>query len=165
MEAEEKLNRLYTMVEEGVTELGDILRERNAALRAERVRTQTALERVRPQVSANTIAPATLERFGQEMREKNSSGDIGFRKTYLRSVIDQIEVADDVVRIVGDKATLEQAIAGNVGVRSFARNGAPEEIRTPDPQIRSLVLYPAELRARMPMFGNAVRSGRKRRFS
>src|ERR1700751_6289177 len=27
-------------------------------------------------------------------------------------------------------------------------NGAPEEIRTPDPQIRSLVLYPAELRAR-----------------
>jgi hypothetical protein len=30
------------------------------------------------------------------------------------------------------------------------KNGAPEEIRTPDPQIRSLVLYPAELRARMP---------------
>ena len=25
--------------------------------------------------------------------------------------------------------------------------GAPGEIRTPDPQIRSLVLYPAELRA------------------
>ncbi len=30
----------------------------------------------------------------------------------------------------------------------FDLNGAPEEIRTPDPQIRSLVLYPAELRAR-----------------
>ena len=29
----------------------------------------------------------------------------------------------------------------------FKENGAPEEIRTPDPQIRSLVLYPAELRA------------------
>jgi hypothetical protein len=28
------------------------------------------------------------------------------------------------------------------------KNGALEEIRTPDPQIRSLVLYPAELRAR-----------------
>ena len=27
------------------------------------------------------------------------------------------------------------------------KNGAPEEIRTPDPQIRSLVLYPAELPA------------------
>ena len=32
-----------------------------------------------------------------------------------------------------------------MGYRGF---GAPEEIRTPDPQIRSLVLYPAELRAR-----------------
>src|SRR5262245_31008357 len=29
----------------------------------------------------------------------------------------------------------------------FQGGGAPEEIRTPDPQIRSLVLYPAELRA------------------
>jgi hypothetical protein len=28
--------------------------------------------------------------------------------------------------------------------------GAPGEIRTPDPQIRSLVLYPAELRALYP---------------
>ena len=28
------------------------------------------------------------------------------------------------------------------------KSGAPEEIRTPDPQIRSLVLYPAELRVR-----------------
>src|ERR1700680_1828400 len=33
-----------------------------------------------------------------------------------------------------------------------ARNGAPEGIRTPDPQIRSLVLYPAELPApRVPV--------------
>jgi hypothetical protein len=34
------------------------------------------------------------------------------------------------------------------GVQIRIRGGAPEEIRTPDPQIRSLVLYPAELRAR-----------------
>src|SRR5450759_2570865 len=32
--------------------------------------------------------------------------------------------------------------------------GAPGEIRTPDPQIRSLVLYPAELRALIPLPGN-----------
>jgi hypothetical protein len=32
----------------------------------------------------------------------------------------------------------------------FEKNGAPEEIRTPDPQIRSLVLYPAELRVLLP---------------
>jgi hypothetical protein len=33
-------------------------------------------------------------------------------------------------------------------IELFEIAGAPEEIRTPDPQIRSLVLYPAELRAR-----------------
>jgi hypothetical protein len=33
--------------------------------------------------------------------------------------------------------------------RAYQGAGAPGEIRTPDPQIRSLVLYPAELRARV----------------
>src|SRR6516164_6301282 len=39
-------------------------------------------------------------------------------------------------------------------------NGAPEEIRTPDPQIRSLVLYPAELRALIPVASKGQRSRR-----
>jgi hypothetical protein len=38
-------------------------------------------------------------------------------------------------------------------------NGAPEEIRTPDPQIRSLVLYPAELRARFSPGIRGLRAG------
>jgi hypothetical protein len=38
-------------------------------------------------------------------------------------------------------------------VKSTLSIGAPEEIRTPDPQIRSLVLYPAELRARLSPTG------------
>jgi hypothetical protein len=34
------------------------------------------------------------------------------------------------------------------------KNGAPGAIRTPDPQIRSLMLYPAELRVRgAPLLG------------
>ena len=42
---------------------------------------------------------------------------------------------------------LAVALAAGVKIR-FWRNGALGKIRTPDPQIRSLVLYPAELRAR-----------------
>src|SRR5690606_23748501 len=34
-------------------------------------------------------------------------------------------------------------------------NGAPGEIRTPDPQVRSLMLYPAELRARAGRYRTA----------
>src|SRR5262249_40625744 len=42
--------------------------------------------------------------------------------------------------------------------------GAPEEIRTPDPQIRSLVLYPAELRARLAhRAGKRSQNGQSRR--
>ena len=33
----------------------------------------------------------------------------------------------------------------------FLKNGALEEIRTPDPLVRSQVLYPAELRAHIPI--------------
>jgi hypothetical protein len=42
-----------------------------------------------------------------------------------------------------------RARSPKTGAMAWFRNGAPEEIRTPDPQIRSLVLYPAELRARL----------------
>ena len=45
------------------------------------------------------------------------------------------------------------------GLTMIERDGAPEEIRTPDPQIRSLVLYPAELRAH-PIGGLAPRQAR-----
>ena len=46
----------------------------------------------------------------------------------------------------GDAAHSKKA--GKFPCRPFAQYGAPGEIRTPDPQVRSLVLYPAELRAR-----------------
>ena len=39
----------------------------------------------------------------------------------------------------------------------LCRSGAPGEIRTPDPQIRSLMLYPAELRARAQPLRDAER--------
>src|SRR5438093_2095322 len=48
--------------------------------------------------------------------------------------------------------------------RKSSENGAPERIRTSDPQLRRLVLYPAELQARkIPMGGrnNRIWSGRE----
>jgi hypothetical protein len=40
--------------------------------------------------------------------------------------------------------------AGLKQLKTKEKNGAPGTIRTSDPQIRSLMLYPAELRARTP---------------
>ncbi len=45
-------------------------------------------------------------------------------------------------------------ISDALQANSLKENGAPERIRTSDPQIRSLVLYPAELRA--PFFHSST---------
>ena len=45
-----------------------------------------------------------------------------------------------------DTWSVKKAYSGNC--KPFLFFGAPEEIRTPDPLVRSQVLYPAELRAR-----------------
>jgi site-specific DNA recombinase len=59
------------------------------------------------------------------MHEKLKAGDVQAKKAYLRSVIAQIEVGDDKVRIIGEKASLAAVIAGtspeNAHVRGFVR--------------------------------------------
>ena len=126
-DAKEKLARLYKMVEDGITEVDDILRERLDALKLERDRARAALERIKAQVSfTSNIDSEAIVRFGRAMRENITTGEIPFRKAYIRSVVDRIEVDDNVIRIIGDKATLEQVVAGRQttpgGVRSFERN-------------------------------------------
>jgi site-specific DNA recombinase len=45
--ADEKLKRLYKLVEDGITELDDVLKDRLNSLKADRERAQAALERAR----------------------------------------------------------------------------------------------------------------------
>lgn len=112
-EAEDKLKRLYKMVEDGIAELDDILKERIASLKLDRERAGTTLDRIKAQAMPPTaLDPAVIERFGRAMRENITSGETPFRKAYIQAVIDRVEVDDGVVRIVGDKSTLEQAVAG-----------------------------------------------------
>jgi len=71
------------------------------------------------------ITPQRLQNFSRLMQEKLDAGDIQAKKAYLRSVIAQIEVGDDKVRIFGEKASLAAVIAGNppeiAHVRGFVR--------------------------------------------
>lgn len=41
----------------------------------------------------------------------NAFGDINTRKGYVRSIIDAVEVDDHVIRIIGSKDVLQDAIA------------------------------------------------------
>ena len=65
------------------------------------------------------------------MRRNVLTGDTPFRRAYIRSVIDQIEVDDTEIRIVGRKAVLERFVtrggAASAGVPSFGLKWLPEQ--------------------------------------
>jgi DNA invertase Pin-like site-specific DNA recombinase len=110
-DAEDKLKRLYRLVEDGVTDLDDVLKDRLNNLKAERDRAKAALEAAKYQIAPGIrIDPALIERFGRSMREKFTTGSVPFRKAYLQSLIDTVEVDDHHIRINGSKEVLERAV-------------------------------------------------------
>jgi site-specific DNA recombinase len=126
-EADERLRRLYKLVEDGRDEVDDILKGRIADLKLAREKALAALERARSGTRAvEDISPIAVERFTRTMREKLTTGEVPFRKAYLGSLIDRIEVDDGEVRIVGRKEVLEQAVLASrlapPGVHSFVPN-------------------------------------------
>ncbi|MDF9789572.1 serine acetyltransferase [Methylorubrum extorquens] len=46
------------------------------------------------------------------MRKNVTAREISFRKAWLQSIVDRIEVGADVIRIIGDKTILEAAVIG-----------------------------------------------------
>jgi hypothetical protein len=115
------------VIESGIIDLDAQLKERVDALKAERNLAQASIDRIA--VQANTRAMITSDRlkaFSQPVREKfDTAGDTQARKAFLQSVISKIEVDDDKIRIIGDKATLAAVIAdrqtGEDRVRGFVR--------------------------------------------
>lgn len=135
-EVNERLRRLYKAMEAGVAEMDDILKDRIIALKADRDRVYSALERARSGVRPSVnISPIVVERFGEAMREKLTTGEVPFRKAYLGSLIDRVEVDDREIRIVGRKDVLEQTVLANgapaPGVRSFVRKWRTGEDSNP----------------------------------
>lgn len=123
---EDKLRPLYQLVADGIAEPDDMLKEQIAKLKADRERAHSALNRIENQgAAASWLDPDKLARFGQLMRSNISEGEVPFRKAYLRSLIDAVEVDQHVVRIHGSRTVLERAVladhATQPGVRGFVR--------------------------------------------
>jgi site-specific DNA recombinase len=111
VDAEDRLKRLYRLIEDGVTDLDDVLKDRLNSLKGDRDRATAALAVVKSHVSpAIRLDPALIERFGRSMREKFTSGSVPFRKAYLQALIEVIEVDDRWIRIKGNKDVLERAV-------------------------------------------------------
>jgi site-specific DNA recombinase len=63
------------------------------------------------------VSATAVERFAQAMRTRLSTDEIPFRKAYIRSIVDRIEVDDRCIRIMGRKGVLEQAVLAEGGIR------------------------------------------------
>jgi site-specific DNA recombinase len=114
------------MVEEGLTEMDHLLKERITNHKADRESAAAALARaINTHQPPVTIPSDRIPAFGTLMRERLTTGGISFRKAYVRSIIDRIEVGDHQIRIRGRKDVLEHAVFANgdstPGVRSFGR--------------------------------------------
>ena len=125
-QVQDKLARLYKAIEDGIIELDQDLKDRVAALKNEKALIEATIDRLAAAGRAQAqISPEKLEAFAALMRIKLDTGDTQARKAYLRAVISRIEVDDQKVRIIGDKATLADVIAGRQtqagNVRGFVR--------------------------------------------
>ena len=116
---DEKLNRLYRAIEDGIVETDDQLRDRIKAIKNERDMAQASLDRIAEQSrDRSTLTPERIKAFTKLMHDKLENGDVQARKAYLRAVISEIRVDDDKVSIIGDKATLSAVIAGQNGTHA-----------------------------------------------
>lgn len=99
---DDKLKRLYKLIEDGVTEVDDGPQSCLNVLKADQDRSRPPSNRAKSH-SSNTIQidPALLEQFGHTMRENLASGSIPFRKAYLQSLISEVEVDDTAVTSKG----------------------------------------------------------------
>ena len=102
-------------------------------------------EQVRRQLHARS-PKRQPPRFGRTIRENFSTGSVPFRKAYLRSLIDVIEVDDHQIRIKGNKELLEKAVLASQNAQPWCSqaslSGAPERRRW---RPKEVSVSPAEL--------------------
>ena len=86
--------------------------------------TRTAYDRAIAETNPRIrITPDRIAASVEVMRKNVLTGETSFRRAYLRAVIDQVEVDDTEIRIIGRKSVLERLVMRGgstpAGVPSF----------------------------------------------
>jgi site-specific DNA recombinase len=108
-EADAKLKRLYDAIENGVTDLTDLmLKDRIAELKtirdqasADAERAEGAIDRLGP-----TITTQSIKAFARTARKRMRTESGGYRRDYLRALAQRVEVDAEQLRIMGSKSEL-----------------------------------------------------------
>ncbi len=111
-ETELALERLYGLVEKGIAQLDETLRQRIATLQQGRDDQLRAIAMAERRVSTpiEAITSRKLEAFAAAVRAQLNDPESAFRKSYLRLFVDRIEVDDAEVRIYGPRSALARAL-------------------------------------------------------
>lgn len=126
-DAEGRLGRLYQAIENGIADPNDpTLKDRITAVKTERDIAKVAFDRavaeMRPDVR---LTEEKISAFVEVMRVNLLTGDVPFRRAYLRAMIDNVEVDDTEIRIHGRRTVLERLVmaggATPAAVPSFVR--------------------------------------------
>lgn len=110
---EEKIDRLYDAVSEGLIGDKDGFRRNLSKLEQQRdelLRQASSMKR-RRDMPINALTPKSIEKFTKAAKEKLRNPDSSFRKQYLRLFVDRVDVLDEEIRISGPKSALASAVA------------------------------------------------------
>ena len=81
------------------------LKDRIAAVKGERDIARAALGRAMGELSPDAkVTDEKIAAFVEVMRVNVLTGETPFRRAYIRSMIDQVEVDDTEIRIIGRRA-------------------------------------------------------------
>jgi site-specific DNA recombinase len=122
-----QLGRLYAAIEGGIADPTDAtLKERLAVVKTERDIAQVAFDRALAETRPEArITQEKIAKFVDVMRTNVMTGETPFRRAYIRAMVDQVEVDDEEIRIIGRRTVLERLVMGGgvnpAGVPSFVR--------------------------------------------
>ena len=129
-EADAKLKRLYDAIENGVTDLSDLmLKDRVTELKAIRDQARADAERAEGAIDRQgpTITTQSIKTFARTARKRMRTEGGGYRRDYLRALAQRVEVDGKELRIMGSKSELLRTLVAASSAKT-AGFGVPSSV-------------------------------------
>jgi site-specific DNA recombinase len=129
-EADAKLKRLYDAIENGVTDLSDLmLKDRITELKAIRDQARADAERAEGAIERQgpAITPQSIKSFARTARKRMRTEGGGYRRDYLRALAQRVEVDAKELRIMGSKSELLRTLVAASSAKT-AGFGVPSSV-------------------------------------